>query len=321
MIIQILLLIIGLVLLIIGADWLVSGSSSVARKYGVSEMLIGLTVVGFGTSMPELIVNIIASINGGAGEIVIGNIIGSNIFNLFVILGIASLISPLTVQGSSVRKEILISFAAIVLLMALANDNFLYNADKNVIGRIDGLLLLILFGGFLPYIFKSSRTDRHLNFESTTLHSSPKVILLVVIGLTSLIIGGKLTVDNAIKIAETLNVSHNIIGLTIVAVGTSLPELATSMVAVRKGKTDLAVGNIIGSNIFNILFILGASALIRPVNYNLAFNLDGMVLALGTMFLIATMFIGKKGKVDRWKAVVLLTCYIGYIIYLIKMEI
>jgi len=321
MIIQILLLIIGLVLLIIGADWLVSGSTSIARKYGVSELLIGLTVVGFGTSIPELIVNVIASINGGAGEIVIGNIIGSNIFNLFVILGIASLIAPLTVNGSTVRKEIPISFAAIVLLMALANDNFLYKADKNVIGRIDGLLLLILFGGFMLYIFKSIRTDRHPNFETTTLLSSPKVILLVVIGLTSLIIGGKLTVDNAIKIAETLNVSHDIIGLTIVAVGTSLPELATSMVAVRKGRTDLAVGNIIGSNIFNILFILGASALIRPVNYNLAFNLDGMVLVLGTTFLFVTMFTGKKGKVDRWEALVLLTFYIGYIIYLIKMEI
>jgi cation:H+ antiporter len=321
MITQIILLIIGLVLLIKGADWLVSGSSSIARKYGVSELIIGLTVVGFGTSMPEFIVNVIASINGDAGEIVIGNIIGSNIFNLFFIIGIAGLITPLVVQGSTIRKEITISLAAIVLLLILANDNLLYKADKDVIGRIDGLLLLILFGGFLLYIFKSMKADRHLKFEASTRLNSGKVILLVVIGLASLIIEGKLIVDNAVKIAETLNVSHQLIGLTIVSAGTSLPELATSLVAARKGNTDLAVGNIIGSNIFNILFILGASALIRPVSYNLVFNLDGMVLVLGTMFLLVTLFTGKKGKVDRWEAAVLLTSYIGYVIYLITMEI
>ncbi len=276
--------------------------------------------MGFGTSMPELIVNVIASINGDTGEIVIGNIIGSNNFNLFFIIGIAGLINPLAVQGSTIRKEIPISLAAVVLLMILANDNLLYKADKDVIGRIDGLLLLILFGGFMLYIFKSMRADRHPNFEISTIKSSSKVILLVV-GLASLIIGGKLMVDIAVKIAETLNVSLQLIGLTIVSAGTSLPELATSLVAARKGNTDLAVGNIIGSNIFNILFILGASALIRPVNYNLAFNLDGIVLVLGTMFLLVTMFTGEKRKVDRWEATVLLTCYIGYVIYLITMEI
>ena len=277
--------------------------------------------MGFGTSMPELIVNVIASINGDTGEIVIGNIIGSNNFNLFFIIGIAGLINPLAVQGSTIRKEIPISLAAVVLLMILANDNLLYKADKDVIGRIDGLLLLILFGGFMLYIFKSMRADRHPNFEISTIKSSSKVILLVVVGLASLIIGGKLMVDTAVKIAETLNVSLQLIGLTIVSAGTSLPELATSLVAARKGNTDLAVGNIIGSNIFNILFILGASALIRPVNYNLAFNLDGIVLVLGTMFLLVTMFTGEKRKVDRWEATVLLTCYIGYVIYLITMEI
>jgi len=321
MILQIILLTIGLVLLIKGADWLVSGSTYIARKYGVSELIIGITVVGFGTSMPEFIVNIIASINGDAGEIVIGNIIGSNNFNLFFIIGIAGLITPLAVQGSTIRKEIPISLAAIVLLMILANDSLLYKADKDVIGRIDGLLLLILFGGFLLYIFKFMKADRNLKFEASPKLNSGKVILLIVIGLASLIIGGKLIVDNAVKIAETLNVSHQLIGLTIVSAGTSLPELATSLVAARKGNTDLAVGNIIGSNIFNILFILGASALIRPVDYNLAFNFDGIVLVLGTLFLLVTMFTGEKRKVDRWEAAVFLTCYIGYMIYLITMEI
>ena len=320
MILQIFLFIIGIVLLIKGADWLVSGSSSIARKYGVSELVIGLTVVGFGTSMPEFIVNVIASINGGTGEIVMGNIIGSNNFNLFVTLGIVGLITPLAVQGRTVRQEIPISLIAIVLLLVLANDTLLWQGHNNVIGRTDGILLLVLFGAFMVYIFRSIKTDRDLNGETVAPISTGQVIFLVIIGFAGLIIGGKLMVDNAIKIAETLNVSQQIIGLTIVAAGTSLPELATSIMAALRGKKDLAVGNIIGSNIFNILFILGTSALIRPVDYDLVFNLDGLILVFGTIFLLAAMFTGKKGKVDRWEAAVFLIAYIIYLIYLINKE-
>ena len=320
MILQIFLFIIGIVLLIKGADWLVSGSSSIARKYGVSELVIGLTVVGFGTSMPELIVNVIASINGGSGDIVIGNIIGSNNFNLFVTLGIVGLITPLAVQGRTVRQEIPISLIAIVLLLVLANDTLLWQGHNNVIGRTDGILLLVLFGAFMVYIFRSIKTDRDLNGETVAPISTGQVIFLVIIGFAGLIIGGKLMVDNAIKIAETLNVSQQIIGLTIVAAGTSLPELATSIMAALRGKKDLAVGNIIGSNIFNILFILGTSVLIRPVDYDLAFNLDGLILVFGTIFLLVAMFTGKKGKVDRWEAAVFLIAYIIYLIYLINKE-
>ena len=320
MILQIFLFVIGIVLLIKGADWLVSGSSSIARKYGVSELVIGLTVVGFGTSMPELIVNVIASINGGSGDIVIGNIIGSNNFNLFVTLGIVGLITPLAVQGRTVRQEIPISLIAIVLLLVLANDTLLWQGHNNVIGRTDGILLLVLFGAFMVYIFRSIKTDRDLNGETVAPISTGQVIFLVIIGFAGLIIGGKLMVDNAIKIAETLNVSQQIIGLTIVAAGTSLPELATSIMAALRGKKDLAVGNIIGSNIFNILFILGTSALIRPVDYDLVFNLDGLILVFGTIFLLAAMFTGKKGKVDRWEAAVFLIAYIIYLIYLINKE-
>ena len=321
MILQIFLFIIGIVLLIKGADWLVSGSSSIARKYGVSELVIGLTVVGFGTSMPEFIVNVIASINGGTGEIVMGNIIGSNNFNLFVTLGIVGLITPLAVQGRTVRQEMPISLIAIVLLLVLANDTLLWQGHNNVIGRTDGILLLVLFGAFMVYIFRSIKTDRDLNGETVAPISTGQVIFLVIIGFTGLIIGGKLMVDNAIKIAETLNVSQQIIGLTIVAAGTSLPELATSIIAALRGKKDLAVGNIIGSNIFNILFILGTSVLIRPVDYDLAFNLDGLMLVFGTIFLLVAMFTGKKGKVDRWEAAVFLIAYIIYLIYLINKEI
>ena len=320
MILQIFLFIIGIVLLIKGADWLVSGSSSIARKYGVSELVIGLTVVGFGTSMPEFIVNVIASINGGTGEIVMGNIIGSNNFNLFVTLGIVGLITPLAVQGRTVRQEIPISLIAIVLLLVLANDTLLWQGPDNVIGRTDGILLLVLFGAFMVYIFRSIKTDRDLNGETVAPISTGQVIFLVIIGFAGLIIGGKLMVDNAIKIAETLNVSQQIIGLTIVAAGTSLPEMATSIMAALRGKKDLAVGNIIGSNIFNILFILGTSALIRPVDYDLVFNLDGLILVFGTIFLLAAMFTGKKGKVDRWEAAVFLIAYIIYLVYLINKE-
>ena len=320
MILQIFLFIVGIVLLIKGADWLVSGSSSIARKYGVSELVIGLTVVGFGTSMPEFIVNVIASINGGTGEIVMGNIIGSNNFNLFVTLGIVGLITPLAVQGRTVRQEIPISLIAIVLLLVLANDTLLWQGHNNVIGRTDGILLLVLFGAFMVYIFRSIKTDRDLNGETVAPISTGQVIFLVIIGFAGLIIGGKLMVDNAIKIAETLNVSQQIIGLTIVAAGTSLPELATSIMAALRGKKDLAVGNIIGSNIFNILFILGTSVLIRPVDYDLAFNLDGLILVFGTIFLLVAMFTGKKGKVDRWEAAVILIAYIIYLVYLINKE-
>ena len=320
MILQIFLFIVGIVLLIKGADWLVSGSSSIARKYGVSELVIGLTVVGFGTSMPEFIVNVIASINGGTGEIVMGNIIGSNNFNLFVTLGIVGLITPLAVQGRTVRQEIPISLIAIVLLLVLANDTLLWQGHNNVIGRTDGILLLVLFGAFMVYIFRSIKTDRDLNGETVAPISTGQVIFLVIIGFAGLIIGGKLMVDNAIKIAETLNVSQQIIGLTIVAAGTSLPELATSIMAALRGKKDLAVGNIIGSNIFNILFILGTSVLIRPVDYDLAFNLDGLILVFGTIFLLVAMFTGKKGKVDRWEAAVFLIAYIIYLVYLINKE-
>lgn len=314
MIIQILLLILGFGILIKGADWLVDGGSALARRYKISELAIGLTIIAFGTSMPELVVNVFAAQKGHA-DIVFGNIIGSNIFNLFAILGITGLISPLIVRSSSVWKEIPLSLFAALVLFFLCNSFFSENA---ILSRVDGIILLIFFGLFLYYVFRQLKVDnvrieiKHKEF------SNFKIWTFIFLGLLFLIAGGRLVVINAVKIANILGVSQTIIGLTIVAVGTSLPELVTSVVAAIKKNNDIAVGNIIGSNIFNIFFILGVSSLIKPVIYNIKFNYDLYLLGIGTLLLFIAMFTGKKKKLDRWEAGILLLIYIGYTISLIN---
>lgn len=320
MIIYIILLLGGLTLLTFGSNWLIGGSSSLAKKYGISELIIGLTVVGFGTSLPELLVNVLASINGDASGIVLGNVIGSNNFNLFAILGVAGLVAPLKVQGSTVWKEIPISLFAALLLIILANDQFLQLSETNILGRVDGVILLIMFSSFLFYISKIITTDEHQEQELNLSHQTGKMILMILGGLIALLIGGKLMVDNAVNIAKYLSISDKIIGLTIVSAGTSLPELATTIAAARKGKADLAVGNIIGSNIFNIFLILGVSVVIRPINYNINFNTDAAMLIIGTVFLFVAMFTGKKGRVDRWEAFLFLLGYFFYLAYTISQK-
>lgn len=314
MIIQILLLILGFGVLIKGADWLVDGGSALARKYKISELAIGLTIVAFGTSMPELVVNTFAAYQSHS-EIVFGNIIGSNIFNLFAILGIAGLISPLIVQSSTVWKEIPLSFLAALLLFFLSNNFF---SENEVLSRIDGVILLICFCLFLYYVYRQLRGENiPLNINPKEL-TNLKIWLFIFLGLAFLILGGRLVVVNSVKIASALGISQTIIGLTIVAAGTSLPELATSVVAAFKRNNDIAIGNIIGSNIFNIFFIFGVSALVKPVDYNIKFNFDLALLGIGTILLFVAMFSGKKKKLDRWEAGALLLIYIGYTIYLIK---
>lgn len=316
MVAQILLLILGFVILIKGADWLVDGGSALARRYKISELAIGLTIVAFGTSMPELVVNTFAAYQSHA-DIVFGNIIGSNIFNLFAILGIAGLISPLIVQSSTVWKEIPISFFAALLLFFLANSFF---SENEILSRIDGIILIVFFGLFLYYVFLQMKNDITLLDTNRKELSSFKIGLLIFLGLAFLIIGGRLVVVNAVEIANALGISQTIIGLTIVAAGTSLPELATSVVAAIKKNNDIAVGNIIGSNIFNIFFILGISALIRPVDYNIKFNYDLYLLGAGTLLVFLAMFSGMRKKLDRWEAGILLLIYIGYTVLLIYRE-
>ena len=318
MIILIVLISVGFVALIFGANWLVDGASALAKKYNVSDLIIGLTIVSFGTSAPELVVNSVASINGYS-DIILGNILGSNNFNLFITLGIAGFIYRMWVQKSTVWKEIPISLFAAIVLLLLANNFFL--SGSSGISRIDGVLLLLCFLGFIFYIFKQMKSGAEPIEEVTLIHKSNfKIWSLIIIGLAGLIIGGQLVVDNGVDLATRLGVSEKIIGLTIIAIGTSLPELLTSVVAATKKNTGIAIGNIIGSNIFNILLILSISSFIAPISYNISFNTDLYILLGGTLFLLLMMFIGKRYKLDTWGAALLLIIYLAYTTYLILLE-
>ncbi|MFW5756223.1 MAG: calcium/sodium antiporter [Tangfeifania sp.] len=318
MLINTLLLIFGLVLLIKSADWLVSGASALAKKYNVSDLAIGLTVVAFGTSAPELVVNVIAS-SQNLNDIVFGNVIGSNIANLFLILGITGLIYPLIVQSSTIWKEIPLSLGAVVLLFLLSN-NFFFGGILEL-SRIDGLTMILMFALFMYYVFRQLKTDPSTIEIPEKQMAAWKTWLFIVIGLAGLVLGGRLVVNNAVEIATVLGISEKIIGFTIVAIGTSLPELATSIVAALKKNTNIAVGNIIGSNIFNIFLIISISSLVRPVQFNTVFNTDLYLLAGGTAFLFIAMFTGGKKKLDRWEAAILLIIYLGYTAFLIAKEI
>lgn len=312
-------IIVGFVLLIKGADWMVSGASALAKKYNVSDLVIGLTIVSFGTSAPELVVNSVASFQRHS-DIVFGNVLGSNIVNLFFILGIAGLVYPIRVQSSTVWKEIPISILAVIALFVLSNSFFLQKL--NIVTRIDGAILLVMFAGFLYYIYLQMKTDRSVISETVVKEmSNLKIWGLIIIGISGLILGGKLVVDNAIKVATLLGVSEKIIGLTIVAIGTSLPELVTSVLAAFKKNSDIAFGNIIGSNIFNIFFILPVSSLIHPVDFNTSFNTELYLLGGGTLVLFIAMFTGGKKMLDRWEAAILLLVYIVYTYLMILKEI
>ncbi|MBI9042816.1 calcium/sodium antiporter [Lutibacter sp.] len=317
MITSMILIIAGFVSLIFGANWLVDGASSLAKKHKVSDLAIGLTIVAFGTSTPELVVNFIASFNGYP-DIVFGNIIGSNNFNLFIILGIAGLVYPITVQSSTVWREIPISLISGLLLVVLANNYFLSNTSE--ISRFDGGILLLGFAAFLYYVFKQMKTEDNI-ITSYQQKSNYKIWGLIFLGLAGLIVGGQLVVDNGIQIATNLGVSEKIIGLTIIAAGTSLPELVTSIVAATKKNSDIAIGNVIGSNIFNILLILSVSSFIKPISFNQNFNIDLAILLGGTLFLFIAMFTGKRKKLDRWESALLLGFYLIYTIYLVWKEI
>ena len=317
MLINTLLLTAGLLLLIKGADWLVEGASAVAKKKRVSDLAIGLTIVAFGTSAPELVVTVMASVEDQQ-DIVFGNIIGSNNFNLFFILGIAGLITPLVVQSSTIYKEIPISLLAAILLFVLANS---FISGDNLISRGDAIILLVLFAGFLFYVYRQLKLEPEKAEIKQTEMGVAKIWIFIVLGLAGLVIGGRLVVNSAVDMATAWGVSEQLIGLTIVAMGTSLPELATTVVAAVKKKTDIAVGNIIGSNIFNIFFILGVSAMVRPIPYDNIFNTDLYLLFGGTVFLFMAMFMAGKKKLDRWEAGILLAAYLIYTIWLITKEI
>lgn len=313
MAVQILLLLLGLVVLIAGAEWMVRGASDLARKYHVPDLIIGLTVVAFGTSAPELVVNLFASTSDHQ-DIVFGNILGSNNFNIFIILGIAGMVYPLKVQMSTIWKEIPMSLAALAVLFLMVNIPF---RGEHYLGRIDGLILLSLFVLFQYYIYNQIKNNKQEENEPVINIRLATTIILIILGLAGLVAGGKLVVNNAVLLAKALGISEKVIGLTIIAAGTSLPELATSVVAALKKKTDIAVGNVVGSNLFNILLIGGTVAVVKPVPYSSTFNTDFFVLAAGTVILFVNMFTWKKHRLDRWEAALLFSSYAIYTIFLI----
>ena len=311
------LFLLGFLLLIKGADLLVDGASAIARRFNVSDLVIGLTVVAFGTSTPELFVNIVASARGNT-EIAIGNVLGSNICNVFLILGISAIIYPLTVSKGTVWKEIPFSLLAAIVLGLMANDRVIDGGDSSLLSRIDGLVLLAFFTIFLYYSFSIAKAidgmDEHVPVKSLGLAKSS---LLVLVGLIGLTLGGKWIVDGAVAIANNLGMSESLVGLTVVAVGTSLPELATSAVAAYKKNVDIAVGNVVGSNIFNIFFVLGISSIIKPLPFQTKSNWDVAVVIAASLLLFLAMFTGKKHSLDRWEGIVFLFLYGGYIVFLI----
>lgn len=317
-IINFVLVIVGFALLIKGAQALVSGASSLARRFNVPELVIGLTIVALGTSAPEIVVNVISGIQGHS-EVVFGNIIGSNNFNLFLILGISGAIYPLTIQRNTIIKEVPFSFFITAVLFFLVNDIMYGTGETNNTTLIDGVILLSLFVLFLLYVFRSMKTrimEEEVIEDLTKPRSGWSITLLLVGGLIGLGLGGKLVVDNAVTIAEFYEVSKKMIGLTIVAAGTSLPELATTSVAAFKKKSDLAIGNVIGSNVFNILLVLGITTLITPLEYNTDLNTDLYFLMGGTSLLLLFMVTLGKRRLDRIEAIILLIAFVSYMVFL-----
>ena len=311
------LFIIGFILLIKGADFLVEGASSIARRFDISDLAIGLTVVAFGTSTPELFVNIAASLKGNA-EIAVGNVLGSNISNIFLILGISSMIFPLTVTKGTVWKEIPFSLLAVIVLAILANDGLIDGTTFSLLSRIDGLVFLSFFIIFIYYTFgiakKVKGIEDHIPSKQ---HSMLKAVMMLVVGLAGLGFGGQWIVNGAVFLATRFGMSESLVGLTIVAVGTSLPELATSAMAAYRKNVEIAVGNVVGSNIFNVFFVLGISSTIKPLPFVAASNLDIGVVIIASLFLFLTMFTGKRQSLDRWEGFLFLTLYAIYIGYLV----
>lgn len=306
----------GLILLIFASNWLVDGASSIARRFNISDIVIGLTVVAFGTSSPELTVNLIASFNGNT-DLAIGNILGSNIFNILVILGVTAMVLPVTVKNNTVWKEIPFSLLAILTVAVIANDMLIDGASKNEISRIDGLVLLGFFSIFMAYTFILAKQSGPLREAEEVKLTVPKSILFVLMGLVGLFLGGRFLVNGAVDIARSIGLSESVIGLTIVAAGTSLPELATSITAAMKKKSDIAIGNVVGSNIFNIYMVLGVSATIRPLPFNSHSNFDIMTTIVATLLMFMFVFLRKGRRIDRVEGLFLFMVYIAYTVYLL----
>ena len=315
MTIQILILAAGLLLILLGANYLVDGASSIAKRFGLSEFIIGVTIVGIGTSTPEMVVSFLSSIQGKA-DMAIGNIVGSNIFNTAMILGVTAVISPLVITRSNLKKDIPLNIGVTVLLILLGLNFTIFGKGADQLSRLDGIILL---GIFVSYLWSSFRSDSASDEESPIRqYSIVASVLMIAGGLGALIFGGRLFVNSATEIARLFGVSDKFIAITVMAAGTSMPELATCVVAALKGRGQLALGNILGSNISNILLILGGSALIAPLSFTGMTNIDlGMVLACSLFIMLSAWFFRKK-SLDRLEGLILILMEIGYMYYLIS---
>jgi cation:H+ antiporter len=313
---NIIFLVVGLVFILYGANLLTDGASAVAKRFHISDLVIGLTIVAFGTSMPEFVVSTFSSINGSA-DMAIGNVVGSNIFNILMIIGCTAIAYPIKVEEGTLTKQIPLIILSSVAVLVCANDIFLDDGVNNVIGRTDGILLLCFFAIFLGYTFAIAHNGKRKGEVKTKELPMWKSILFILLGLTGLIFGGDLFVDGASGVVRSLGVSESIIGLTLVAGGTSLPELATSIVAAMKHNSGIAIGNVIGSNLFNVFFVLGTSATIIPLSIGNITNVDLFMLLFASIFFWVVGWFFKKRTITRYEGVLLVACYIGYTAYLI----
>ena len=318
MLLSFILLIAGFVLLVKGADFFVDGSSSIAKFLKIPSIVIGLTIVAFGTSAPEAAVSIIAGIKG-SNDIAVGNVIGSNMFNLLVVLGVSAAIKPVNIDGQIIKKEFPFMLLATLAFLIISFDAALGNGTANVISRNEAFMLLILMAIFLYSVITSALRTRKENAaaleEDKPKYGIVKSIIFTAGGLAGIIIGGQLVVDSASDIAIRFGMSETLVGLTIVAIGTSLPELVTSIVAAKKGESDIAIGNVVGSNVFNILFVLAASAAITPMNINTQSLVDLIILMAVTA--LTYIFCVTQKKINRPEGIILVFMYIGYMTYAI----
>ena len=315
MFLQILILLAGLLLILFGANYLVDGSSSVAKKFGLSEFIIGLTIVGIGTSSPEMVVSFMSALQGKA-DMAVGNIVGSNIFNTLMILGITALVAPLAITKTNHRKDIPLNISVTTLLIILGLNFTIFGIGQNELSRLDGAVLLALF---FWYLWSSFKSDKPAEDEDSQIKEYSALISAVMIlgGLAGLIIGGRLFVNSATELAKAFGVSDKFIAITVMAAGTSMPELATCVVAALKGRGQLALGNVLGSNIANILLILGGTALISPLSFGGMTYMDLGVVFVSAILLFVSAYTFKKKQLDRYEGAILLLIEVAYMWYLI----
>ena len=318
MIIKILLLLLGLGLVVAGAEALVGGASSIARRSGVSEFVIGLTIIGFGTSLPELVVSVTGALQGNS-EIAIGNVVGSNVFNVLLILALSALVRPITITKSNHYRDIPVTLGVTLLLIAMGMSRTLFGlGSADGLSRLEGGVFVLLFIAYIIWCFRSGRGQETVEGDSEDIKLYPTLlsVFMVLAGVAALVFGGRLFVNSAEAVARMLHVSDKFIAITVLAMGTSLPELVTCLVALAKRRSQLALGNILGSNVFNILLILGASALITPMSFAAVNLVDVAALALSAMLVFTGIYTGKRNMIDRLDGAVMLAVFAAYMVWL-----